>query len=137
MTEIPVFLILELSSLLYLPIMVTCDCNSSVWEMGHWEFFFSFLHSIFYSSLAQSTLRLFHISYLLSTPCLLVDASSPHPTWPLNSLGPPVSGGLGVSSLNDHILGSPLLYVCWGSHISWCMLSVWWFSVLRDLRGPG
>jgi hypothetical protein len=33
--------------------------------------------------------------------------------------------------------GSPLLYVCWGPHISWCMLPAWWSSVLRDLRGPG
>ena len=24
---------------------------------------------------------------------------------------------------------SPLLYVCWGPHISWCMLPVWWSSV--------
>jgi hypothetical protein len=43
-----------------------------------------------------------------------VDAPNPHPTWPLNSLGPPVSWGLGVSSLNEHRPGSPLLYVCWG-----------------------
>jgi hypothetical protein len=24
---------------------------------------------------------------------------------------------------------SPLLYMCWGLHISWCMLSAWWPSV--------
>jgi hypothetical protein len=48
----------------------------------------------------------------------------PHPTWPLNSLGPPVSWGLGASSLSEHRPGSPLLYVCWGPHISWRMLSL-------------
>jgi hypothetical protein len=46
------------------------------------------------------------------------------PTLPLNSLGPPVSWGLGASSLNEHRLGSPLMSVCWGPHISWCMLPV-------------
>jgi hypothetical protein len=57
-----------------------------------------------------------------------VDAPIPQPTWPVNSLGPPVSWRLGASSLNEHRPGSPLLYVCWGPHISWCMLSVWWSS---------
>ena len=56
-----------------------------------------------------------------------------YPIWPLNSLGPPVSWGLGVSSLNEHRPGSPLLYMCWRHHISWCMLSVWWSSVWEIL----
>jgi hypothetical protein len=60
----------------------------------------------------------------------------PNPTWLPNSRGPPISWGLGASFLNEHRPSSPLLYVCWGPHISWCMLSVWWSSVLRDLRGP-
>ena len=80
------------------------------------------------------------------TPCLLSDCSASHPysphlclqedvpippphththTWPLNSLGPPVAWGLSVSSLIEHRPGSPLLYMCWGPHISWCMLPVW------------
>jgi hypothetical protein len=49
-----------------------------------------------------------------------------HPTWPLNSLGPP--WGLGASSLIEPT-SSPLLYECWGLHISWCMLPGWWSSV--------
>ena len=53
----------------------------------------------------------------------------PHPTWPLTSLGPPVSRELGASSLNEQRSRSPLLYVCWGPYISWCMLAVWWSSV--------
>jgi hypothetical protein len=57
--------------------------------------------------------------------------SLPHPTWPQNSLGPPVSWGLGASSLNEHRPWSPLLYVCWGPHISWCMLSVWWSNAWK------
>ena len=61
-----------------------------------------------------------------------MDFSTSHPTWPLNTLGPPVSWGLGASSLNEHRSGSPLLYVCWGPHISWCMLSVWWSSVWEN-----
>ena len=50
-------------------------------------------------------------------------------TWPLNPLGPLFSWGLGASSLNECGSGSPLLHVCWGPHIRWCMLSVWWSSV--------
>jgi hypothetical protein len=82
------------------------------------------------TQLPQPALWLLHIPLLLPTTlCLHVDAPTPNPTWPLNSLGPPVSSGLGASSLNEHRTGSPLLYVCWGSHISWCMPSVWWSSV--------
>jgi hypothetical protein len=58
-----------------------------------------------------------------------VDDPSPHPTWPLYSLEPPVSWGLGASSLNEHGPKCPLLYVCWEPHISWCMLPVWWSSI--------
>jgi hypothetical protein len=54
--------------------------------------------------------------------------------WHLNSLGPPVSWGLGISSLNEHRPGSPLLYVFWGLHICWYMLPVWWSSVW-ELQG--
>jgi hypothetical protein len=53
-----------------------------------------------------------------------MDIPTPHSTWPLNSLGPPFSWGLGgASSLNEHRPGSPLLYVWRGPHISWYMLS--------------
>jgi hypothetical protein len=87
-------------------------------------------HSIFYSCPPPSCLRSncsTHTSYPVS--CLHVDVPIPHPTWLLNSLGPPVSWGLGASYLNEHRLGSPLLYMCWGPHISWCMLPAWWSSV--------
>jgi hypothetical protein len=45
---------------------------------------------------------------------------------PLNSLGPTVSRGLGVSSLTEPRNSSPLLFICWEPHISWCMLPGWW-----------
>jgi hypothetical protein len=46
--------------------------------------FDSFCHSIFYS------LPLIHFPHLIPTlPCLHMDAPTPHPTWPLNSLGSP------------------------------------------------
>ena len=77
-------------------------------------------------------------AYIWTTPPLLpalprlhVDAPTLHPTWPLNSLELPVSWGFGASSLNEHKPRSPLLYVCWGLHISWCMLSVWWSNVWK------
>jgi len=32
-------------------------------------------------------------------------------------------------SLTEPRPGSPLLYLCWGPHLSWCMLPGWWSSV--------
>ena len=74
----------------------------------------------------RSTLCLFNIPYLFpSTPHLHEDVPTPCPTRPLNSLGPPVSWGLGTFSLTEPRPGSPLLYMCQGPHISWCMLPGW------------
>jgi hypothetical protein len=53
---------------------------------------------------------------------------SPHPTRPLNFLGPAFSGELGASSLIEPRPSSPQLYMCWGPHISWCTLG-WWSSI--------
>jgi hypothetical protein len=81
-----------------------------------------------------------HISCPL--PSLHVDVHTPHSTWSLNSRGPPVSWGLGASSLNELRPGSPLLYVCCGPHISWCMLPVfdrsqgsWWIETVGTSTG--
>jgi hypothetical protein len=59
-----------------------------------------------------------------------------HPQPHLTSELPEASSllGLGASSLNEHRPGSPLLYVCWRPHISWCMLSVLWSSVWEILE---
>ena len=43
---------------------------------------------------------------------------TPHPTWFLNALGPPVSWKLGASSLTEPRPASYLLYMCWGPYIS-------------------
>jgi hypothetical protein len=71
-------------------------------------------------------------SILLPTP--LSPRGCPHPTTPpptrpLNSPGPPVSWGLGASSLTEPRPGSSLLYIFWGPHISWCMLPGWCSSI--------
>ena len=87
-------------------------------------FFFFFIHSIFYSPPLIYPLT---VPHPISPPHNPVPI--PHPAWPLNSLGPPVSWGLCVSSLNEHRPRSPLLYVYSGPDISWCMLSFWWSSV--------
>lgn len=92
-------------------------------------FLIKFLHSIFHSP-----------------PFPIHLLSAPHPTLPphptpstcgcfhlqlhLNSVHL-ASWRLGVSSRNEHRTGSPLLYACWGPHISWYMLSVWWSSVWK------
>ena len=64
-----------------------------------------------------------HVSTRMSLPL------TSHPTGPLNSLGHPVSWELGASSLTEPRPGSPLLYRCWGQHITWYMLPGWWPSV--------
>ena len=61
----------------------------------------------------------------LPHPCFHKDVQTPHPPHlrrPLNCLGPP------VSSLTELRSGSPLLYMCWRPHISWCMLPGWCYS---------
>jgi hypothetical protein len=67
-------------------------------------------------SLPPSITRMFNIPHP-TLPRLHVDAPTHHPTWPLNSLGLPVSWGLGAASLNEHRPGISLLYVYWGLHI--------------------
>ena len=73
---------------------------------------------------SRSTLQLFHNPYLLPTSfsprgC---PQSHPHPTRLLNPPGPPVSWGLGAFSITEPRPVSPLVYMCWEPHISWCML---------------
>jgi hypothetical protein len=60
-----------------------------------------------------------------SQPSVSTRVSPPlttHVTRPLNYPGPPVFWRLHASSLTEPKTGSPLLYLCWGSPISWCML---------------
>jgi hypothetical protein len=79
--------------------------------------------------LSRFTLWLFPIRYLLPNPCLHENVNTPHPTRLLNSLRPLVSRGLGASSLTKPRPDSPLLHMCWGPHISWCMLPGWCSSI--------
>jgi hypothetical protein len=100
----------------------------SLQVQNNFNYLINFLHSIFYShphpSINWST------SHTPSPPpCLQEDNPTSHRIWPLNSLGPPVSWGLGAASLNEHRPSSTLLYVYWEPRISWCMLPVWWSSV--------
>jgi hypothetical protein len=90
---------------------------------------FIFIHFIFYfPNRTLSTLSNCFTSHTSSPELYLsVDVPTLHLTWPLNTLRPPVSWGLGASSLNIHRPSS--LYVCSGPHIRCCMLSVWWSSV--------
>ena len=79
------------------------------------EFPFTYLfifNSRFYSPTGTSSnCSTSHTSSL--SPCFQEDIPTPcpHPTRPLNSLGPPVFWGLGASSLTEPLPGSPLLYV--------------------------
>jgi hypothetical protein len=102
--------------------------------------FFFFFHSGFYSHPGLPSEC--STSHTASPPsCFHKDASPA--TRRLKSLGPPVSWGLGASSLTKHRHGSPVLYMCWGPHISWCMLPGWWSSIWEisgvqviDTAGP-
>ena len=73
--------------------------------------FFFFFHSGFYSHPGLPSEC--STSHTASPPsCFHKDASPA--TRRLKSLGPPVSWGLGASSLTKHRPGSPLLYMCLG-----------------------
>jgi hypothetical protein len=127
------------------PIILSCFLIESFIYL--FNIFLFIIHSRFPS---LSTLQLFHIPYLLPSPHLHEDVPTTHhppptthhppptthhppptthPTRPLNSLGPPGFWGLGASFVIERRSGSPLLYMCWGSHISWCMQPGWWSSV--------
>jgi hypothetical protein len=84
-------------------------------------FLFNLLFTVQILSLSQSTLWLFHIPYLLLLPVSTRMSPTPtsHPIRPPYSLGPLFSWGLDASSLTKSRPGSPL---CWGTHVSWCML---------------
>jgi hypothetical protein len=59
--------------------------------------------------------------------CLHTHTPNPYSTRPPHSLGPLFSWGFSVSSLTWPRPGSsPLLYMCWGPHISWYMLHDCW-----------
>jgi hypothetical protein len=96
-------------------------------------FLIHFLCSIYHClSPPTATLRRLHIPHT-PPPRLLEDASNPHSTWLPNTLGPPVSLGLGASSVNEHRPGSTLLYVCWGAsyqlvYAASLVVSVWKIS---------
>jgi hypothetical protein len=78
-----------------------------------------------------STLRLFHIPFLLPDLCLQEDVTMPHPLPHQTSKFSGASNltGLGAPSLTKPRLGSPLLYMCWDPYISWIILPVSWSSV--------
>jgi hypothetical protein len=70
---------------------------------------------------------------------------TPHPLSPhgfshfplyLSSKFPGVSSfyRLGASSLTEHRSRNPWLYVCWGPHIGWCVLPLWW-SCIWEISG--
>ena len=61
----------------------------------HFNILLIFIHSIFCFPPCQplSTLKFFHTTYLLTSLCLHGDVLTPHLTWLLMSLGPPLSWG--------------------------------------------
>jgi hypothetical protein len=62
-----------------------------------------------------------------------VPTTTTRPTRPAHSLWSHVSWGLGASSPTEARPSSPLLYMCWRPHISWCMLPGWWLSIWEIL----
>jgi hypothetical protein len=96
----------------------------------------SYCNSIFYSPHPDPPFNC-STSHTFSPPhSLHVDVPTHYPTSSLNSLGPLVSWGLGASSLNEHRPSSSLLYVCWGTHISWWYAAWLVGQCLRDLGCP-
>jgi len=100
---------------------------------------FDFNHFFFTPQIlfpSRSTFWLFHIPR--SPPPTPQGSPTPMPwlSTPqdlLNTLGPLVSWGWGASSLTEHRPSNPLLYICWGPQVGWCMLSGWWPCVWEIL----
>ena len=76
------------------------------------------------------------VAHPIPLPCPLSPCGCPpsYTTRPLNSLGPPVSRGLGASSQIEPRPASPLLYMCWGPHIS-CVCCLVGGPVFERSRG--
>jgi hypothetical protein len=74
----------------------------------------------------QGDIPSFHHTLPYPTPPHL---TPPYPARPPHSLGHQVPWGLGTSSLTEARPGSPLVTMCQGPHISWCMLPGWWRRV--------
>jgi hypothetical protein len=71
---------------------------------------------------SRSTIGLFHITHLLP----LSPRGCPH----LTPTPPDLPNPWGLQSLfSESRPSSPLLYMCWGPHISCCVLPGWWLSV--------
>lgn len=110
--------------------------HSATWAFqGHLQMsFFILFYFIFYIpySIPHAPYPIQYVTFHTSSPPQLSSCWSPpilQPTWPLNTLWPPGFWVLGASFQYDHRHGSPLLYMNWGTHISWCMLCVWCSSV--------
>lgn len=73
---------------------------------------------LFFNPFIQSRL---HPPSGLHTLCSSSHISTPSLS-PTYFLGPQVLWGIGAPSFTEDIPVSPLLYVSWGNHISWCML---------------
>jgi hypothetical protein len=131
-----------LMSVLLFLLLLVCPIKNWHWHSTEHFLFLKFLFLIYFFNSIFHSLPPIHPPIVPHPtlppqpipPHVHVDVPTPQPTWPLNFLGPPVSWELGASSLNEHRPSSPLLYVCWGPHISWCMLSVWWFGVWEILE---
>ena len=100
-------------------------------------FFYCFLFKIYslifftVQNLSASwlTLRLFYTPHFLPTLSLRGCCNPPGPSRCPPSLGTQVSRLLGASFLIESRHSSPLLYMCGGPHISWCVLPGWCSSI--------
>lgn len=94
-------------------------------------FIYLFIYLLSRFFLSRSTLNCFtfHASYQPSVSTKMSPPLTTLPTRPLGILRPPVSWGLAASSLSEPRPVSPLLYMCLGPPINWCMLPGWCSSV--------
>lgn len=110
--------------------VICVECSVEYWSIIFFLLNY-FLHSIFHSPALSSTLPLVHIPHLLPPPVS---------TW-MSPLPPHLASKFSKSSsllrvrciISESRPRSLLLYVCWGLHISLCMLSAWWSSVWEIL----
>jgi hypothetical protein len=96
-------------------------------------FFNSLIFFFFYSPdvIAPSSLPSDSSTSHTSSLCLQEDVPTlptpPHQIFPLPGASSVLR--LGASFLTESRPYSLLLYMCWGTHINWCVLPGWWLSV--------
>ena len=115
--------------LLVSKICKACKINGEffLFVLNFYHFIYLFTYTQDFNTLPQYAFWLVQIPYLIPTPVSPWECLHQPPPLNQTSKQPEISNLLrDTSFLTER---RPRLYMCWGPHVSWCMLLVWWSSV--------